>query len=150
MSASAQLKQKAHRFVRFSFKIQKYMALALFYISLFFLAAMFALKYFGVSFTHHEAISNIVCKNDEQCHKIVRHSKIAVSKIKFENFHRLTLAIADFIKRETIYLKRRFDSKQPTFFLSPQRPSQIHKNSVSFFLKKVSEYKDSLRDKNIS
>lgn len=120
------------------------MAIVLFYASLISLIAMFAMKYFGISFEHHEVISNIVCKNDEQCHKIVHHGKNIFSKIKFKNFHRLTLATADFIKRETIYLKRRFDSKQPAFFLSPQRPSNIHKNSVSFFLKKVSEYKNSI------
>jgi hypothetical protein len=125
------------------------MAIALFYISLIFLVAMFAIKYFGVSFDHHEAISNIVCKNDENCHKIVHHSKNIFSKIKFENFHKLTVRILDFIKKETIYLKRRFDSKQPAFFLSPQKPSHVKKNSVSFFLKNVTDYKNSLREKDL-
>ncbi len=105
---------------------------------------MFATKFYGLSFMHHEVISNIVGKNDEHCHKLVHHSKRVASKIKFKNFHRLTVAIAKFIKEETIYLKRRFDSKQPAFFLSPQKPSHIHRHSVSFFLKKVSEYKDSI------
>lgn len=110
---------------------------------------MFTMKYFGVSFEHHEVISNIVCENDKNCHKIVHHGKNIFSKIKFKNFHKLTVAIADFIKEETIYLKRRFDSKQPSFFLSSQKPSHINKNSVSFFLRKVSEYKDSYNDKNL-
>jgi len=123
------------------------MAIVLFYISLFFLIAMFAIKYFGISFEHHEVISNIVCENDKNCHKIVHHSKNIFSKIKFKNFHRLTVALANFIKKESIYLKRRFDSKQPAFFLSPQKPSHMHRHSVSFFLKRVSEYKDSLNDK---
>jgi len=125
------------------------MVITIFYLSLISLVAMFATKYFGVSFHHHEFISNIVCENDKHCHKIVRKSKHVASKIKFKNFHRLTIIIADFIKREIIFLKRRFDSKQPAFFLSPQKPSNIHKHSVSFFIKKVSEYKDSLHDKNL-
>jgi len=125
------------------------MAIIIFYISLISLIIMFTMKYFGISFYHHEFISNIVYKNDKHCHRIVHHSKNVFSKIKFKNFHRLTIAIANFIKKESIYLKRRFDSKQPAFFLSPQKPSHTNKNSVSFFLKKVSEYKDSINDKNL-
>lgn len=124
------------------------MAIILFYISLVSLVTMFAIKYFGISFDHHEVVSNIVCKNDEQCQKIVHHSKNIFSKIKFENFHKLTVRIANFIKKESIYLKRRFDSKQPAFFLSPQKPSHITKNSVSFFIKNVTDYKNSLRKKD--
>ena len=120
------------------------MAITIFYTSFSLLVVMFATKFYGVSFMHHEVISNIVVKNDEHCEKIVHHSKRVVSKIKFSNFHRLTVAIAKFVKKEMIYLKRRFDSKQPAFFLSPQKPSHAHRHSVSFFLKKVSEYKDSI------
>jgi len=125
------------------------MAIFLFYLSLISLSTMFALKYFGVSFEHHEAISNIVDKNDEHVHKIVTKSKHAISHIKFKNFHRLTVAIADFIHKEMVYLKRRFDSKQPAFFLSPQKPSHITKNSVSFFIKNITDYKNSLREKDL-
>ncbi len=110
---------------------------------------MFAIKYFGFSLDHHEAISNIVCENDAHCRKIYHHSKNIFSKIKFENFHRLTVRTADFIKKEIIYLKRKFDSKQPAFFLSPQKPSHLKKNSVSFFIKNVSDYKNSLRKKSL-
>ena len=124
------------------------MAITLFYISLFFLCIMILMKYFNISFKHHEVISNIVCENDKHCYNLVHHSKKIVSKIKFKNFHKLSILIAEFIKKESIYLKRRFDSKQPAFFLASQKPSQITKNSVSFFLKKVSEYKESLNTKN--
>ena len=124
-------------------------AIVIFYISLILLVAMFAMKYFGISFDQHEVISNIVVKNDKHFHNAFHHGKNIFSKIRFENFHRLTVMIVNFIKKESIYLKRRFDSKQPAFFLSPQRPTHISKNSVSFFLRKVSEYKDSQGDKNI-
>jgi len=125
-------------------------AILFFYISLIFLIVIFALKYFGISFEHHEVISNIVCKNDEHCHRVVSKSKKLISKVKFRNFHILMMAIANFTKRKIIYLKRKFDSKQHPFFLSPQKPSHINKHSTSFFLKKVSEYKDSLRNKDLS
>jgi hypothetical protein len=125
------------------------MAIALFYISLFSLVVMFTMKYFGLSFVHHEAISNIVYKNDKHCHRIVRHGKNIFSKIRFKNLHKLIVYFVNFIKKESLYFKRRFDSKQPTFFLSPQKPSHVNKNSVSFFLRKVSEYRDSVNDKNL-
>ena len=125
------------------------MAIVLFYISLIAIIAMIAIRYFDMAFARHEVISNIVNENDKHVHKIVNKSRHVASKIKFKNFHRLTLAIADFIKREMIYLKRRFDSKQPAFFLSPQKPSHIHKHSVSFFIKNVTDYKNSLRHKDL-
>lgn len=125
------------------------MAITLFYLSLISLVVMFSLKYFGVSFEHHEVISNIVDKNDEHVHNIVSKSRHAISKVKFKNFHKLTVIIINFLKKEMIYLKRRFDSKQPAFFLSPQKPSHITKNSVSFFIKNVVDYKNSLREKDL-
>jgi hypothetical protein len=110
---------------------------------------MLAMEYFGITLDHHEVISNIVCENDKHCNTIVTHGKKVVSKIKFKNFHKLTVAIANFIKKESIYLKRRFDSKQPAFFLSPQKPNQVHRHSVSFFIKNVTDYKNSLRKKDL-
>lgn len=125
------------------------MAIILFYTSLFILVAMFTMKYYGVSLVRHEVISNIVDKNDENAHKIISHSKNIFSKIKFKNFHRVTVNIINFIKKEMIYLKRRYDSKQPVFFLSPQKPNQVNKHSVSFFIKNVTDYKNSLRKKDL-
>jgi hypothetical protein len=125
------------------------MAIALFYISLIGICAILAVKYYNVSFVHHEVISNIVNENDKHVHRIVNRSKHVASQIKFKNFHRLTIAIANLIKKESIYLKRRFDSKQPAFFLSPQKPNQQHKHSVSFFIKNVTDYKNSLKHKDL-
>ena len=125
------------------------MALTLFYISFVILALMILMRYFNVPLHRHEVISNIVCENDKNCKKIVHHSRRVFSKIKFKNFHKLSIMIAEFIKRESIYLKRRFDSKQPSFFLSPQKPNFQNKNSVSFFIKNVTDYKNSLRKKDL-
>src|ERR1035437_4699226 len=125
------------------------MALISFYVSLVLLTAMLVAKYFGVSLFHHEVIVNIVDENEQHFHTIVGKGKHIGSQIHFENFHKLTLKIANFTKKEIIYLKRRFDSKQPKFFLKPQKLNTPSKHSVSFFLKNVSEYKDSLKDKSL-
>ena len=110
---------------------------------------MLTMKYFGISLVRHKIISQIVSKNDEHCHEIIHHSKNIFSKIKFRNFQKLTVMIIDLIRKEGTYLKRRFDSKQPAFFLSPHKPNRIHRNPASFFIKNVREYKDSLRKKDL-
>jgi len=122
------------------------MALVLFYTSLVLIIAMLAMKYFDVHIVRHEVISNIICENDKRCHEVVGATKKVVSKIKLKNFHRFTVAVAHIIKKETIYFKRKFDSQQPKFFLKPQKTVNSNKGSVSFFLKNVSEYKDSLKN----
>lgn len=125
------------------------MALITFYIALVLLTAMFVAKHFGVSIFGHEVIANIVDDNKEHFDTIVGKGKHIGSQIHFENFHKLTVKIATFTHKEIVYLKRRFDSKQPKFFLKPQKQNAPGKHSVSFFLKNVSEYKDSLKEKGL-
>lgn len=122
------------------------MSIILFYSSLILIVAIFTIKYLGISFSRNKFIADVICENDKKCRKIVTKSRNVFSKIKFKNFHKLTVAIISFLKKEIIYLKRRFDSKQPVFFLSVQKSS----SSPSFFFKKVSEYKNSIKDKKIS
>lgn len=125
------------------------MAIILFYISLIGLIALIVTKYFGISFFHHEVIHSVVNENEKHFHTIVGKSKKIGSKIRFDNFHRLAVMLTNIAKQEAMYLKSKFDSKQPKFFLKPQKPNAGGKHSVSFFLKNVSEYKDSLKDKNL-
>jgi hypothetical protein len=125
------------------------MSIVLFYLSLFFIVAILTTKYFGISFNRHKFISDVICENDEKCHKLVNKSRRVISKIKFKNFHKLTVLLISFLKKEIIYFKRKFDSKQPAFFLSVQKPNGLNKSS-SFFFKKVSEYKNSINNKKIS
>ena len=110
---------------------------------------MLVTKYFGFSFINNKFFSKITHKGDRYCHNTILLIKYFLSKLKFKNFHKLVLFIVNFIKRESIYLKRRFDSKQPKFFLKPQKSNLNNKSSVSFFLKNVSEYKDSLRNNKL-
>ena len=126
------------------------MAIALFYISLILLIGFMTIKTFEVYSDRQHVLSKVICKGDDYCHEVVGKTKHVVSKIKFKNFHKLAVMIAEFTKREAIYLKRRFDSKQPKFFLKPTyKPDSSKKGSVSFFLKNVSEYKNSLRNKDL-
>jgi len=125
------------------------MAIILFYTSLILIVAMITIKYFGVSPFTHKAISSIVSEQEKKIHQIAADGKELASKIQFKNFHRLVVAVASFIKKESIYLKRRFDSQQPKFFLKQQKLDGTHKNSVSFFLRSVSEHKNSLKKKDL-
>ena len=125
------------------------MAVALFYISLFLVIAVLVIKFFGFSVVNNKVSSKMLHKSDKYCHDIICVIRYFLSKIKIKNLNKLTLFIVNFVKNETIYLKRRFDSKQPKFFLKPQKSNTNSKSSVSFFLKNVSDYKDSLRNKDL-
>ncbi len=124
------------------------MTIILFYISLVLIIAMLAKKHFGIEVFQHETLSTIVDKNEEHIHKIAKEGKELASKIHFKNFHRLTVMTANFVKRESIYLKRRFDSKQPKFLLKQGKEAHHGVHPVSFFLKSVSDYRNSLRKKD--
>ncbi|MFA5935096.1 MAG: hypothetical protein WC827_04380 [Candidatus Paceibacterota bacterium] len=110
---------------------------------------MLTIKYLGFSIIDDKISSRILHKSDKHCHNIICVIRYFFSKIKIKNFNKLVLFIINFIKTETVYLKRKFDSKQPKFFLKPQKNNSNNKNSVSFFLKNVSDYKDSLKNKDL-
>jgi hypothetical protein len=115
-----------------------------FYLSLFLIGAMLFAKYRGISLFEHKAIAKIV--SEEDIHRITGTGKNIASKIHLENAQKLVMRIVAFVKREMIYLKRHFDSKQPKFLLKTEVPN-AGKHSVSFFLKHISEHKNSLKKK---
>jgi len=124
------------------------MSLILFYTSFVLIIAMLAIKYYNVRILYHEAISNVVSKNEKHIYRLADTSKELLSKIHFENLNKLIMKVASFIKRESIYLKKRFDSKQPKFLLKTEMPNS-GKHSVSFFLKHISDHKNSLKKKSL-
>ena len=120
----------------------------LFYTSLVLIIGFFAIKFFEMYYDKQHMMSKILCMGDEYCHQFLGQTKKVVSKIKFKNFHKAAVKTAEFTKREVIFLKRKFDSKQPKFFLKQSNKPDIHKRgSASFFLKNVSDYKNSLKNK---
>jgi hypothetical protein len=126
------------------------MAIALFYISLVLIIGFFAIKFFEIYFDRKHIVSKVICQGDEYCNEAVVKTRHTISKIKFKNFQKLAIIIGTWLKQEAIYLKRRFDSKQPKFFLKPSNKPDLHKKgSVSFFLKNVSDYKESLKKKDL-
>jgi hypothetical protein len=125
------------------------MVLITFYVSFILIVTLLATKYFDIHLFQHRIISNIVADNEKHVHTIIGKSKDIGSQIHFENFQKLTVKIVTFTKQEIIHLKRKFDSKQPKFFLKPQKPNAGGKHSVSFFLKNISDHKDSLKEKNL-
>ena len=125
------------------------MAIVLFYISLALVIVMLTIKSFGIYIFSHDFFKKLAKKSDMFFHKAGKVLRQWVSKIKFKNFHKLIVLVISFSKREIIYLKRKFDSKQPKFFLKSQKPNSTNKNSVSFFLKNVSDYKESMRKKDL-
>ncbi len=124
------------------------MAIVIFYVALVLIASMLAVKYFDVPFFRHQALADLLHKNEKHMHQIVENSKQVAAKIQYKNFHRLALATAGFVKQQSIRLKRALDSKQPKFFLKPDQHA-AHKGSVSFFLTKVAEHKDALKKKRL-
>ncbi len=125
------------------------MSIILFYIALVLLIGIITIKYFGMPIFGNTALSDMVSEHEHKIHKIAKGGKNFASKIKYKNFHKLVVMVADFLKKESIALKRRFDSQQPKFFLQVEKPSEKHKNSVSFFLRSVSEHKKSLKKKDL-
>jgi len=126
------------------------MAIISFYISLVLILGFFAVKLFEVRNNEKHAISKIICKGDDYCHETIGKARGIFRKIKIKNFQRVTIKLIDWVKKEMVYLKRRFDSKQPKFFLTQMPKHDIHKKgSVSFFLKNVSDYKNSLRNNDL-
>jgi hypothetical protein len=126
------------------------MAIISFYVSLILIISFFGIKLFEVKHNEKHAFSKILSKGDDYCHDTIKKSRKVFSKIKFKNFQKLFYIIVGWLRKEMVYLKRRFDSKQPRFFLSPMTKQDIHKKgSVSFFLKNVSEYKDSLKNNKL-
>ena len=109
------------------------MAIVLFYVALVLLIGMMTAEYFGVSLFHHEAIADIVSEQEKKIRTIAKTSRHFASKIRFENFHKLIVRIVNFTKKEIIYLKRRFDSQQPKFFLqAPETKRKSQKFCLIF------------------
>ena len=111
---------------------------------------MLGVKYYGIVVIQHEAIHGVVNKSEKHFRTIIGKGREISSKIHFENAHRISMKVIDFTKEKAIHYKRKFDSQQPKFFLKPNNPNGTDKHSVSFFLKKISEHKDSEKKKGSS
>ena len=126
------------------------MSIILFYLSLILIVTMLGVKYYGITVIQHEALHSAVNKSERHFRNIIGKSREISSKIHFKNAHRFSMMAIDYTKGKAIYYKRKFDSQQPKFFLKPHNPNNSDKHSASFFLKNVSEYKNSMKKKHSS
>jgi len=111
------------------------------------LAVMVSLRAFELSNGHRILEANFVRKTDIIVHNFFHLLKKQVSRISIRGTYKFICHICVKIKEKAIDLKRGYDSRQPKFFIK-QTKNDITKNgSVSFFLKNVSDYKDSIRKK---
>ena len=126
------------------------MSVILFYLSFVLIIVMLGVKYYGIAVIQHEALHSAVNKSEKHFRTIIGKSREISSKIHFKNAHRISMKVIDFTKGKAIHYKRKFDSQQPKFFLKPQNLNGSDKHAVSFFLKNVSEYRNSPRRKGPS
>jgi hypothetical protein len=70
------------------------------------------------------------------------------SHVNFKNTRLIILWIITNTHKLAVAVKRRFDHQQSHFFIKRNLDVSKHKNSPSFFLKDVSDYKKSLREGN--
>ena len=108
---------------------------------------MVSLRAFELSGGHKLLEINLVRKTDLFVHDFFHLLKKQTSRISIRNIYKFICYICISIKEMVINSKKKFDSRQPKFFIK-QTKNDITKNgSVSFFLKNVSDYKDSIRNK---
>lgn len=111
------------------------------------LAIMVGLRTFELSGGHKILEANFVRKTDIIVHDFFHLLKKQISRISIRNIYTFFCFICTKVKIATINFKRGYDSRQPKFFIK-QTKNDINKaGSVSFFLKNVSDYKDSIRKK---
>jgi len=119
----------------------------LFIISFISLATMISLRTFELSNGHQILEAAFVKKTDLWVHNLFHLLKKQISHISIRNIYRLGCYICVSVKYKVIDLKKGFDSRQPKFFLKQTKNDIMKNGSASFFLKNVSEYKDSIRQK---
>ena len=91
--------------------------------------------------------ANFVKKTDVMVHTFFHLLKKQISRISIRGSYKIICNACNKIKNAIINFKRNYDSRQPKFFIK-QTKNDITKNgSASFFLKNVSDYRDSIRKK---
>ncbi len=93
-------------------------------------------------------LEDFFLKCDDWIHNIFLKIKYWWSHVNFKNTKLIFSWIIGSIKKIVIGIKRRFDHKQSHFFIKREHSTSKNKSSVSFFLKDVSDYKNSLRGGN--
>lgn len=119
----------------------------IFGVSLVLTAILVASKHLELANGRNYFLSNILSKLDRPLLGSWFKLKVWWSHVNFKNLRLIFSWIMVKIKRLMIVIKRRLDHQQSHFFTQKKRDASKNKGSISFFLKDVSEYKQTLREK---
>ena len=122
--------------------------LVTFIISLVLLVLLFIQKSLEIYYGRRIFLERQFEKFDAWIHQIIIKLKFWWSHVNFKNTRLVFLWIVRNIYRMAVVMKRRLDHEQSHFFTKRNLDVSKHKNSPSFFLKDVSDYKKSLREGN--
>lgn len=120
--------------------------LVTFIISLVLIVLLFAQKSLEIYYGRRVFLERQFENLDIWIHKIILEIKFWWGHVNFKNTKMVFLWIVTGTHKLIIAIKRRFDHKQSHFFTKRNLDTSKHKNSPSFFLRDVSDYKKSLRE----
>lgn len=123
------------------------MTLAIFYISLFGLIAVIYMKALEIFKNRKMFLGKLGSATDHIVLDLWHLIKNTISHINIKNFIKFFVIIWKYLVKMSVKVKRRLDGRQPKFLIKQDRGVFKNNGSVSFFLKNVSEYKDSLKNK---
>lgn len=123
------------------------LTIVVFVISLVLITLLFVMKNFEISSGRKIFLEDLFLKCDAWIYKILLKLKYWWSHVNFRNTRLIFSWIIASIRKSAIVIKRRFDHKQSHFFTKKEQLPPKSKGPVSFFLKDVSDYKKSLRER---
>lgn len=118
----------------------------IFIASLVLMALLFFMKSHEIFTGKKIFLENVFLKCDAWIHQTILKIKFWWSHVNFKNTRLLFSWLIAKIKGIIVSIKRRFDHEQSHFFTKREADLSKPKNSPSFFLKDVAEYKKTLRD----
>jgi hypothetical protein len=120
----------------------------IFIVSLVLLVFLFLMKSYEVFNGKKIFLEDVFLKCDALIHRIILKLKFWWGHISFKNTRLIFSWLVASIRKSIIAIKRRFDHEQSHFFTKKEVDLSKPKNSPSFFLKDVAEYKKTLREGN--
>ncbi len=117
-----------------------------FILSLVLVIAFFVLKSVELSSGRRIFLTTAFEKSDVLILRFLLKLKAFVKKINFRNLRLIFIKLMVNIRKEVTIIKRRLDHQQSHFFTKREIDPNKSKNSPSFFLKNVSDYKKTLRE----
>ncbi len=118
-----------------------------FITSLVLLAGMSGIRAFELSSGQKLLEVSFVRKTDIFVHHFFHLIKRQISRISIKGTWKLIYKLSVQTKDWLVNFKKKYDSRQPKFFVKQTKNDITQKGSVSFFLKNVSDYKESIRNK---